>query len=187
MDKPCNSVSGTIAARLFFRGSDAGSRARQNFFTGQIWQRGLFAVQIRVPRSIIVFWKSRALFWGTSFTESFHNSCRPWVESIGARILKRRVRARAVLASTMGRDLLNAKTAMAFAVYRPIPGKTATRRDHLEISRPIFRRWCWRNGEDFALAHNNRGLPRRAEPPIQSRRQASGWWETGSATYYSKG
>ena len=55
---------------------------------------------------------------------------------------------------------------------------TATRRDHSEISRRILRRWCWRNGEDFALAHNNRGLPRRAEPPIQSRRQASRWWET---------
>ena len=122
MDKPCNSVSGTIAARLFFRGSDAGSRARQNFFTGQIWQRGLRAVQMRAPRSIIAFWKSRALFWGTSFPESFHNSCRASVQSIGARILKRRVRTRAVLASTRGRDLLNAKTAIAFAVYRPIPG-----------------------------------------------------------------
>src|SRR5205807_3053455 len=123
VDKPCDSVNGTIAARFRFRGSDAGSRAQQNFFTGQIWQRGLCAVQTRAPRSIIAFWKSRALFWGTSFAESFHNFCRPWVESIGARILKRRVRTRAVLASTMGRDLLRAKTVMAFAVYRPIPGK----------------------------------------------------------------
>src|SRR5207253_5633543 len=111
MDKPCNSVSGTIAARLFFRGSDAGSRARQNSFTGQIWQRGLRAVQMRAPRSIIAFWKSRPLFWGTSFAESFHNFCRPEVESIGARILKRRERTRAVLASTTGKGLLKAKTA----------------------------------------------------------------------------
>src|SRR6266566_72361 len=116
VDKPCDSASGTIAARLRFRGSDAGSRARQNFFTGQIWQRGLCAVQMRAPRSIIAFWKSRALFWGTSFAESSHNFRRPEVESIGARILKRRERTRAVLASTMGRDLSRAKTAMAFAV-----------------------------------------------------------------------
>src|SRR5207248_5594232 len=116
MDKPCNSVSGTIAARLFFRGSDAGSRARQNFFTGQIWQRGLCAVQMRAPRSIIAFWKSRAPSCGTSFAEASHNFCRPEVESIGARILKRRERTRAVLASTMGKDWSKGKIALAFGV-----------------------------------------------------------------------
>src|SRR5207245_10125080 len=114
--KPVNAVRGNIARGLVFGRSDVGYRQRQNFFTGQNWQRGLRAVQMRAPRSIIAFWKSRALFWGTSFAESSHNFRRPEVESIGARILKRRVRTRAVLASTMGRELLNAKTAIAFAV-----------------------------------------------------------------------
>src|SRR5207237_4908221 len=111
-----DSVSGTMAARFRFLGSATGSRAQQNFFTGQISHRGRWAVQISAPRSIIAFWKSRPPFGGTSFAESSHNFCRPEVESIGARTLKRRVRTRAVLASTMGRDLLNAKTAIAFAV-----------------------------------------------------------------------
>jgi hypothetical protein len=48
-------MSGTIAVRFRFRGRDAGSRAWQNFFTGQTWQHGLRTVQMSDPKSIIAF------------------------------------------------------------------------------------------------------------------------------------
>jgi len=53
--KKWDSMSGTIAARFRFLGSDAGSCARQNFLTGQTGQRGLRTVQISDPKSIIAF------------------------------------------------------------------------------------------------------------------------------------
>src|SRR5438874_10121728 len=112
----CDSVSAILGLCLPLMGSDSGFRARQNFFTGQIWQRGLRTVQTRAPRSIRADWNFRGARAGMICRAVFHSFLRLDAESIRWRRLSTRARTRAVLASTMGRERLKAKTITAFAV-----------------------------------------------------------------------
>ncbi len=62
MLKACRSVRRTAGGRFLFRGSNAGSSARQNRRTGQSSQRGRRGRQIIAPRSIKAGLWSRAPF-----------------------------------------------------------------------------------------------------------------------------
>ena len=118
----CFSTSRFVRDRDFLTGRVCGFLAAQNFFTGQMPHLGWRGTQTSAPRSISAELKIEALDSGTSIAAYCQSVCRPTSESMGLRKSNNRVKTRAVLASTIGTDLLKAKLATACAVYFPIPG-----------------------------------------------------------------
>src|SRR5205809_7809771 len=116
----------------------------------------------------------------------FQSASRPAVQSTDFWKLNRRVKTRAVLTSTIGTDWSNANVAMAFAVYRPMPGNSRIRAISCGKWPPYrsrrFRRWR----EDFAPARSNQAPARRVGRWLRQRARALRSQGTAGATYYNK-
>src|SRR5215471_11409010 len=110
------------AGRAFFRGSDLGSFAPQNVFTGQSAHRGLRGTHKVAPNSIRAAFARRGLVPFAKRSANSQINLLPAGESIDSWAFARRVNTRAIFASTMPAGRSNAKLTMAPAVYFPTPG-----------------------------------------------------------------
>ena len=102
-------------------GADRDGQERQNFFIGQVPQRGFRALQTVAPKSMSAWLKSNTCLRGTSVSEMAHSIFLVACARGSPSATNMRKRTRATLVSRIAARCPKAKLRIAPAVYAPMP------------------------------------------------------------------